>query len=167
MKIKNEDDAEKLARHFAKMKDEIKQIKEENQLDGKEAQVSELSKQLALWLHRQKKDEIKTKDGRTVKLVERRRSFWIWDTGEVPDNIPVTGKIKPLKKVLQDAFSPTEFKKAREACTTRVIDPAALDDFVRGLKFESDQEKDKFFKELGKANVEYVETRYVQRGSDG
>lgn len=107
--------------------------------------------------------EFTHEDGSGVKLVERTGSFWVWDTRDIPSNIAILGKIKPLRKVLKNFFKDDSngFQAAVSACTSRVVNSDALDDFVRGIDFKNEKQKDAFMRQLALARPDYIQTRYV------
>jgi len=161
--IKNEKDAKNASEKYLLLKQEIQEIDEQNQFTKKQEEAKKLSQSLSTWLYRQKMDEFSSTSG-TVRLVERRRSFWVWDKKEIPKELKVKN-VTPLSKFFREYFG-EDFIRVRNIVTKRVVDTDALDDFIRGIKFKSEKQKDKFLKELSKANIEYIDTRYIQKAKD-
>lgn len=94
-------------------------------------------------------------EGWKSDLVERTSSMWIWQDGDLPENIEVEGEVVPLKDILKKKIrDPKKRQDIINRITKRILVPSAIDDVVKeGLLKTAD---------VADAFVEFVKTSYVQ-----
>lgn len=151
--VRTKDDALKAVTFGAKLTNRIQEIKTQ-ELSMLEKNLENVKKGLRDYQVDNKLAEV-VNEGWKSDLVERMGSMWIWDDGDLPENLEVEGVVTPLKKIIKKKIKDVEKRNMVMAMITkRVLIPSKIDDAVKeGLLKAND---------IADAFVEYVQTSYVQ-----
>lgn len=134
--------------------EEIEKIKLENDLAGKEATYEELRRALRGFQTENKVAEVTNGKWKSL-LVERTGSKWLWDDDDM-NTLPVEwgdSNTRPLKTIIEEKFATNADRIIRKV-TSRVFDPAKLDDAVKKGILTAE--------EIAPAFLNFIQTTYVQ-----